>query len=285
MGDFSEAQKIFMNELFSKLNTTLTEKTTEIREEINKQVNEIKEEFSCTLNRLQNKLEKTEEVNKSLERKIIFLERKVRKNNIVVFGIDRSLSNILAAIVNLFNEVLEVPVKDVDLNDVYRLDTKTNKDPPVVVEFISYQKKLLVLQNANKLKGRNIFIARDQCQEDRENTKELLIHQKEARNKGKTAFIKRGKLIVENETYTIDQLKPEEKEEPAVEIIEKPDSAPTTPNPTRRQQLLLNELGIGEAEEQEAKKFKPTPQSGKKLNEGTKIQTRSTYLNPAMKKK
>lgn len=284
MDDFSEAQKIFLKNLFANLNSTIAEKTSEIRTEIQKQVNDIKEDITIVVNKLQDKVEKLEKENNTLQKKLVFLERKVRKNNIIIFGIEKNTSNILESIVTLFNETLEIPVKHIDINDVYRLDTKSSEEPPIVVEFISYQQKLAVLKNAYKLKGRNIFIARDQCQEDRENTKKLLIHQKEARNKGKTAYIKGGKLFVENESYTIDQLQSEEKQESAVEILEKPESAPSTPNPISREKYLLNQLGFEEENEREVKKFKPTLQSVKKLTESsTKIQTRSACSNSVMK--
>ncbi|KAJ8980642.1 hypothetical protein NQ317_017938 [Molorchus minor] len=170
MSDFSEPQKEFIKGVFIDLNNTINEKAEEIRNELKDQIGQIKEDIGETIGQLKQKIKDLQIQNETLQENIIYLERKSRKNNLIIFG------------------------------------TKNARECPIVVEFISFQKKLLVLKNAHKLKGKNIFIARDQSKKDREESKILINHQKKARAKGQTAYIKGRKLIVGEEEYTTKQL-------------------------------------------------------------------------------
>lgn len=207
MTEFSESQKEFMKELFDKLNTSLNEKTAEIRNEFTQQIENIKKEIHSVVTSCQEKNRELENKNKELQQRVIHLERRTRKNNLVLFGIKQDTElNLLQSVIEIFRSPLEVNVEESDLSHVYRINNKNI----VVVEFISYQKKLLVFDNARKLKGTGISISTDQCLEDREQHKLLLKHREIARGKGQTAYIKTGKLYISNKPYTAEELKRQE---------------------------------------------------------------------------
>lgn len=193
------------------------------------------------------------------------LERKVRKNNIAIFGVSDNEANLIKYVCSIFQNILGLQIGEDDLNDAYRIVTTKNTRTPVIVEFISYQKKLSVLKNAKKLKGSNIYIAKDQCIEDQVQNKILIKHLKEARSKGAVAYIKRDKLIISNEPYTIDQLEKETEIEDQEAVSEdeiintekpRPESAPATPNPQRKTKRTIEEIEI----EDQSDKKKPKPE-------------------------
>lgn len=229
MQNFSEQQKEFLRNLFTELTTTINEKTAEIRSEITEQINELKNETLLTLKKFEEDIKKLQTENKKLRQDIIYLERKARKNNLVIFGLN-SEDDLLTSVLNIFNQI-GTKIEARDLNNVYRLKSRTNTNP-VVAEFISFQQKLSVLKNAYKLKGKSIYISKDQCKEDREKNKTLINYQKQARAKGESAYIRGEKIYIEDKPYTIQQLDSllAEDEEDVGNNKEKTDKAPTTPN-------------------------------------------------------
>lgn len=293
--EFSVSQKAFIKELFDKLNETIDKKTTtlnntinekaaEIRTELKVQIGDIKEEFDTALLEFKNKITNLEDQNNKLKNRILHLERKTRKNNIVIFGISETEINLWEAVIRLFKNILQIEILESDINDIYRVGKQKDSQKTIVVEFVSFQKKLLVLKNTKKLKGNNIYIAKDQCWEDQETNKILLKHKNEARKKGATAYIKGQALIVNNETYTLNQLEENELELNLSPI--KPDSAPSTPNPERRQRQLAVELGLGEIDVTNLPQGKPLNRNKIREQDNTtgkeKVVTRSIS---AVKKK
>lgn len=251
MQDFSQEQKEFIENLFSKLNTNINEKSSEIREELKKQINDLKADVISTTNNLEKKIIELEAENKTLKQNVIHLERRVRKNNLIIFGISVEEPNLTTSVLKIFNDI-GVTIEVGDLNDVYRITT-TNSNP-VVVEFISYQQKLLVLKNVHKLKGKNIFVAKDLSIEDRKKNKILLHHQKQARAKGELAYIKGEKLYIGNQPYTINQLEnPETDDDQENPQEEKANSAPSTPCHFTQTKEINREKGIEQAEENQIK--------------------------------
>ncbi|KAJ8966899.1 hypothetical protein NQ314_003245 [Rhamnusium bicolor] len=200
MSEFSVSQKEYLDKLFMKLNASINQKLTEVTN----QINEIKDEISEVANKHDEEIEELKEENQQLRKENKFLQRKVRKNNIVIYGINVN-DNLSDTVINTLNNLLEISISEQDINDIYRIG-KINNKQPLLVELISYQKKRLILNNAKKLKGKNIFIAEDQCWEDRNITKTLVTNLKIAKAKGKNAQIKGNKLIIENQAYTAEEL-------------------------------------------------------------------------------
>lgn len=215
--------------------------------------------------------------NGELQQNIIHLERKSRKNNIIIFGIENEEQNLFDCTINIFRNILELEIEATDLNDVYRISTKNSEKYPVAVEFLSFQKKQLVLKHANKLKGKNIYIARDQCKEDRQNSRTLLNHQKRARAKGKSAYIKRGKLYIDEEEYTLKQLEEQnEGDEINIEHIEREEIIEEIV-PTIGKKRQLKDFEVHKTEERDKKKVRPGQSKEQKTKEGItdRVQTRS----------
>ncbi|KAG5889294.1 hypothetical protein JTB14_031941 [Gonioctena quinquepunctata] len=115
-------------------------------------------EIKVELQSVSTKVSILEEENYKLKKEIQNLDRKQRRNNIVVFGIEtedklESLSHL--------SDTFEVPIKLSDTNNIYSFETKNNKRI-IKIELLSYWKKIDIQKFLYKLKNKNIFVANDQ---------------------------------------------------------------------------------------------------------------------------
>ena len=74
--------------------------------------------------------------------------------------------------------------------------TNPGKPRTIVSRFFDYKNKTNILNNAKKLKGRNIFINEDFSHETMELCKELWEKVKNHKDEGKTAYFHYGTVIV-----------------------------------------------------------------------------------------
>lgn len=280
MSEFSEAQKSYMDALFNKISSTFNEKTLELKEDLKSQIDEIKQDFNKIANSYKEEITKLELHNYQLQKNVIQLERKVRKNNLVIYGINNLERNICDAILKIFREKLEVDITENDINDLYKLGKHNTS--PVLIEFISFRKKQLVLENAKKLKGTNISISKDLCASDRVDNKKLVTHMKEAKKRGITSYIKGNKLVIGEDIYTADQIGNTDNCFQGEDIQnfeknpQKADSTPSTPNPLRREKHLLKEVGQDEKLDKQHREYQKPKAAEKTIkNKTSTVKTRS----------
>ena len=135
-----------------------------------------------------------------IEKKIEYIERKQRKNNIVIFGLhpeDYKLETLVGSCSELFREKAKVSVDPSFINNIYALGTSSER--PVVVELTTYIKKLEILKAAKNLKGSNIYISHDLTKSQQETRKTLREELKETRRTNPKAHIRQGKVVVNTE--------------------------------------------------------------------------------------
>lgn len=175
-----------------------------------------------------------EHENISLKNKLEILDRKIRKNNLVIFGIDTEAYNnqqLPEFIVGKLNNLLGTSVNVEDVSDAYVIGRSNNSKKPIVVEFARYIAKAAILSNVRKLKGSGIFVNNDSTPSQRKDSYKLRTHLKLAKSKSLNAFIKGYTLHINGETYRAEELpeisEGEEFELPAKRLT---NSAPPTPS-------------------------------------------------------
>lgn len=205
-------------EAYKKLLHYLNEANSKQTVEITKQINEVKEIVQKQIQ----KVNDTEKKFKELEIKYEKLEKSLRKNNIIIFGLRVPDSEtLLEHTLQLFNERLGLDLHENDINDIYLIG-KQKVEKPVIVKLVSYLKKVAILRNAKKLKGSKIFISEELNLEEREGRKILVQHLKQAKERATNAYIKGDKLYINGNSYTAQQLIDEEviRDQEAEEINE-----------------------------------------------------------------
>lgn len=148
-----------------------------------------------------------------LQRRCVTLERKIRKNNIVLFGLDLTGTDFIARTIEQLNELFGLNLTSSDINNIYRVGKSNN--PPVIVEFVSFLKKKEIFKDVTKLKSlktRNIAVSNDLCYEDREEQKVLRRHYRLAKEKNLQTKIKGHKLEIEGKLYAAGDLEQPEYE-------------------------------------------------------------------------
>lgn len=135
----------------------------------------------------------------------ILLERKLRRNNIIVFGLNFSTDNLVEETLNILNTHLKTSFVVADINNIRKIGKGQRQT--VILEFVSFLKKSQVFKNIRNLKGTSIAIANDLCVEDRENNKVLVRYLKKAKAEGIRAQIRGDRLEIDGKTYTVTELK------------------------------------------------------------------------------
>lgn len=173
---------------------------------IGKQTQEIRAELLLIHETTDKKLKVIDE---KLQNRCVYLERKIRKNNVVVFGLNdiKPDNNIAEATIGKINELLQTTYSLADVNNVYK--TSNRKESPIVVEFTSFIKKSHIFRDKERLKGLKAFgvsVANDLCREDREEQKILLQHFKQAKKDNIPAKLRGRRLEIDGQLYTASQL-------------------------------------------------------------------------------
>lgn len=197
-GGVDSKKDLTLHDIYELIKQTSGEQTAIISKELD-------EKFSLINKNLDTIRKDTEH----LQKKYLSLERSRRKNNIVIFGLSietTRTTELVAAVISHLNRLTEVEIKEADINNVYYIGKKQSDRGGVIVEFITFLKKLSILRNAYKLKGSGVAISNDLCQEDRARNKILVKHLKIAKEQKLLARIRGDRLEVDSKFYTVEDL-------------------------------------------------------------------------------
>ena len=210
----------------------------------------------------------------SINRRLEGIERKIKKNNIVIYGLEintYATEILISTATQLFKKQLKLDISSADINNVYAIGKGHQK--LVVVEFLSFLTKLKVLKQTKSLKGTNIFINNDQTISQQKTSKILRRQLKLAKKEDANAYIQKEKLYTAQGVFTVKDFQEEEEIEVYQETSEKSNSAPPTPISTNTDRSVRDIRKLSAAKIDEKTKSKPT---GAEIKE--KKVTRSTSV-------
>lgn len=190
----------------------------QVNDNTNKRMSELKEEFVIHTNNLaaqmtsiiEDKLKPLIDENKKLKNemellhnKVGGLEREVRRNNVLMHGVEeeeRTNAELLQLVLNTLSEMAkEAEIENFDkweISEVRRLGKKEeNRRRPILIKLTLAWRRTEILKN-NKKFPKNIYITEDFPKEILKTRKELKIKQQEEIKKGNLAFIRYDKLII-----------------------------------------------------------------------------------------
>ncbi|KAM3967608.1 uncharacterized protein ACR2FA_011162 [Aphomia sociella] len=136
----------------------------------------------------------------ALEKRIEYLERDRKRNNIVIFGLaekEKTHDELLELINNNAKTALNISIQKNEVNNVYRIGSKkkdNEKPRPVLVCFTNAWKRDEIIRNKKKFD--NIYVTEDFTKKVLETRKLLQDKLKEERSNGNIAYLKYDKLIV-----------------------------------------------------------------------------------------
>lgn len=225
---------------------------------------------------LKNKVKTLEEENLSLKIRLEEVDRTKRKNNILLFGLERQAKEVsIEFVTEKIQNLLDIRLKEADVNNAYYLGNLENS--PLKVELVSFLKKKLILENCKKLKGSDIYISNDLTEKQREEFKRLRQHLSVVkRNSGNHCYIRSNKLYINNKPHTLEELEADKEVEKY-----KPSSAPATPDVSRRN---VTEEAIDKLEEGKVIE-KLTTKKGVFASGRTELKNQQKPANQQMKEK
>lgn len=181
---------------------------SELFEALKLEIKKSEDNIAKKIDKQDNRIKKLSQENKRLKARIEQLEQKQKKNNVVIFGLGleekETKQELLDKCLTTLNLKLGITLKKQDISDVYTFGKAGNKQ--IVLEFISSLSKREVLFNAKKLKGTGISVVQDRTKQEQLKNKILVYHLKEARSRNKKARIHRGRLIVDEEEFSVEDL-------------------------------------------------------------------------------
>lgn len=146
-------------------------------------------------------LEKENEFNKN---KIEFIERNLKKNTLLIYGLELEDDYTIEDVCENLGQLLEITISREDINDCIQLNIPNN---PIKLELISFLKKREIFKNCTKLKGTQIGITNDLTYKQRQENKILKKHLEKARqNKNQKSFIRGNRLVIGEEQFTVEVL-------------------------------------------------------------------------------
>lgn len=212
----------------------------------------------------------------TLEKKIGYLERETKRNNVIIFGLEEKetcISELLEAVRRKICEDLKMSVLCIDINNVYRVGKRnknSTKPRPVVVTFVHKWKRNEVLRN--KKRFRNVFVSEDFPKDIVEKRRLWLPELKEERKKGKVAYLVYDKLLIkprmlQNATKEESEEEAEKKEELSelLDGIEKCEQEEEKPR-RRRAKAMINRNNISDEDKKDNDEEKPMRRAIAKIN-------------------
>lgn len=187
-----------------------------IREEMEKQNREQTQTLTETINktleehlspiRMENEALRSEI--KTLQSKVQYLQFEARKNNVIMHGVEEKEANnaeLMSMVLELLNKTNDASndanVWDKwEISNTYRIGKKSkNNKRPIKISFTLTWRRNEIMRNGKKL-PKGVYIMEDLTKEELEKRKALLPQMKEARESGKYATIKNGKLIIKEKS-------------------------------------------------------------------------------------
>lgn len=223
----------------------------QLYDEIVKNRNEIKSLIQAIETKLQSKVGELEDVvtklnteNQDLRSEIEEMKRNGKKNNIVTYGLyKRGESFSCSQLCQKLNNLISTSLVEKDIQNFYFLGKSENC--PLKIELSGFRVKLDILANKKKLKGQNVTIVNDLTQTQQSEQKILRKYLLIAKRKGQNCYIRKNKLYVEDEMYTVEELQDKENQQEDSDRISTSSSSPATPAETRScEEFPLNQQEI-----------------------------------------
>ena len=197
-------------------NQQIKEQITQSKDDIKGEISIVKEDLSRELHQIRHENEALKKETKTLNEKILKLEKTTKKYNLLVYNLEEQEDKTadLQGLIKILKEEAQVSCLSKDFRNFYRLGkTENSKVRPILIELVSYFLKEEILNNASKLKNRKVYISVDYTQKEYSNRKLLRKYLQIERNNNKTAEIKSYNLIVDGIRFTLDDLQKREAEE------------------------------------------------------------------------
>ena len=135
-----------------------------------------------------------------------YVENQSRRNNLRVDGVKEkpgeTWEDTEAALLQIVQRELKMPAEQVDALQIERAHptgaTTAQRDRTIVVKFSSFKERDAIIRAARTVNPRGVYVNEDYSQRVITRRKELLTQMREARERGKVAYLSFDKLVVKD---------------------------------------------------------------------------------------
>ncbi|MGL4388825.1 MAG: hypothetical protein ACRCTJ_05485 [Brevinema sp.] len=132
-----------------------------------------------------------------LEMKLEEVDKRERKNNILIKNLDLKTENKVEETKIFFKEKLNIETK----LKIIKIWPNKNGEKNVLIKVDHWEKKKSIMKNKHKLKNSNIYIQDDLTINERKIQQEIVERARNERKKGKTVFIKYKSLCIDGKWW------------------------------------------------------------------------------------
>lgn len=255
----------------------LKEQTDTLIKQFDEKINGFKNDLLLAKTEIRN----LKDENTKLKHTINGLEKTLKNNNIVIFGIPpkkkESRLDLAKSVLDKFEALLHISCSLNEVVDIYRVG-KRAESSPVIVKLCSIITKDKILRNCSKLKGTGLFITRDLPYDERQSKKELRKYYQAALKKSVNAKLIGNKLVIENIEYTTAELE-------RLNWLFTSESSTQSGSSNQKSLPLVCETEICSVGDLESPLGSPTALTGMDLRSKPKPNLRSTAVNKSFPKK
>lgn len=180
---------------------SITEFYEKLMEANDKQTQEITHYIESSNRQITQRIENIETNLLELKKRTKALDRKLRRNNIVVFGLKVEKSDLLKNSLQKLNSLLNTFFTWSDINNIYLVGK--DQDSRIVIEFLSFLKKQAIFSNIQKLKGTGVGIVNDLNIEDQKEQKSIKETSQASKTQNHNVIIRGNKLEINGSLYTL----------------------------------------------------------------------------------
>ncbi|KAF9408302.1 hypothetical protein HW555_011971 [Spodoptera exigua] len=162
-----------------------------IKEAINKNIDEKFDRIETKTIELEKKIEEQQKT-------IQFLDKQVRRKNIVFFGVPESEINyesLLNYILDIINKKMNIVCPKWEIEAVIRLGKNKDKIRPVIVTTTTVSRKLQLLKNKKTLENTGIYIKEDFSPAVLQKRRELQDELQKKRSSGEKVMLRYDKIV------------------------------------------------------------------------------------------
>lgn len=178
----------------SKQKADMKEMEQNIKESIN---NNIDEKFNLMENRTKQLEHKIEQQQKSID----FLEKQLRKKNLVIFGIEETENNyegLVDLVIETIHSKMKIACLTGEIENVVRIGKRTGKTRPIIVTLTTMGKKIEIIKKKKILENSGIYIKEDYPLSVLEKRRELQETLKQERENGNFVVLRYDKIVTLN---------------------------------------------------------------------------------------
>lgn len=221
--------------ILQDLKNEIAEQKQEIKSNSKNIVNEINENMNYKFQQLYLENEEIKSKLESQNSRLDFIEKEMRKKNIIVFGVEeteRNYFDLQEKILGIISNNLEISCIPNDIEAVQRRGKKAEgKIRPVVLTFTTLGMKIMALKNKKKLENCAYYIKQDYPKHILEKRAALMDQAISEKEKGNKVILKYDKLIIiENKN---DKIRPISKTGSSEKVNTRGEKRSHTNSPTR----------------------------------------------------